>query len=201
MANEKAQAAAFLQKMLSDPNSSPLAATAATAPAGGASAGAAGPRPRFEGVRPKVVIAAASVVKQPNSKKGHGDFEVQCKLDGDDMSSWVSHKRYSDFRAIRQSPELKAIPGFERHAAKTFPWRRATMNTSKAVIEGRRQALETFMAGALAMPAVADTAVVQRFLGLDGPPTFGVDRSPDMLLHAARQGDLAVVTQLVGDGE
>lgn len=74
------------------------------------------------------------------------------------------------------------------------------MNKSKQVLESRRRQLEAFMQGALAMPAVAGSAAMQNFLGLEGPPDFGVDPSGETLLDAARQGDLAVVTRLVGGG-
>ena len=37
------------------------------------------------------------------------------------MSCWVRRKRYSEFRAVRQDAELKAVPGYE-HRARSRGW-------------------------------------------------------------------------------
>eukprot|EP01052_Picozoa_sp_SAG31_P046401 SAG31_NODE_8862_length_1372_cov_1.448547_1_plen_135_part_00 len=96
----QAAAAAFLERMLADPSASPLATRAGAQQQGAAIAtdaaaatqSAASGTGRFpSSIRPKVMIVQGTVVHE--GKKGHGDYEVQTRIEGDEMTCWIRHKR------------------------------------------------------------------------------------------------------------
>ncbi|KAL1742025.1 PXA domain-containing protein [Schizophyllum fasciatum] len=129
--------------------------------------------------RTKVSIVNQTVGEEDGKSVVRYLIEVQqLALDGSFASGWVVARRYNEFLSMHNKVREK----YPQTKSLDFPGKRLVTALSANFLESRRVALEKYIQGLIAMPAVCEGEELRTFLSRDSPfvasapPAAGKDK-------------------------